>query len=304
MIASVCLTAVAWAQGGPPTVGDLPAVSGPQAGGEFMQVSADGFALGSLTVRMGGVAAPGTVFSAPMGQTIIWNTPTAPVPGPTNVRFTQGAIDITKPNAYTYLKPLPGSVAPKQGAWYEAQTLTLTGSNFAPNQPATVVVEGEVGLPASVISSTEVRVDVPAGYVGGAGKLDLTVLQNGIPATGIDAWTSLPALSASVAGNVTSGGSLRFTVDSAKGGLAYVLAAPFDSPVPFVFPDVHYAYLLDLGTSITLGTGGLLSDPAVVVPFSGGVIPAGISVRVQALTAEFDGFEGYASLTNAITVTL
>ncbi|MHC4377721.1 MAG: IPT/TIG domain-containing protein [Planctomycetota bacterium] len=288
----------------PPTVGELTVTSGPQAGGDFVTASTDGFATGSITVEMGGVTTTGVVSGVGTAQTVDWTTAAAAVAGVTDVRLTQGVFDVTLVDAYEYLAPSMLSISPNSLAWYDAATLSLTGTNFAASVPAEVTFEGQAPLPAWVVSDTEVQVSVLSQELIGSGPVDVTVSQAGVDAVLADGLEITPSLSASLTGNAADGGSVELQVASKQGGLAYLLVADSPSPIPLPFTGIHGALGLDPSSVSILVTGGLQITPTAFLPFGPGLLPQGIAPAIQALAIEAGAQGIFYSFTNVETVVI
>ena len=286
-----------------PTVGDLSATSGPQAGGELLSASTEGFAPGDITIEMGGVTTTGVVVGAGASQVVDWTTLATLTPGLTDVRFTQGVFDVTKSAAYEYRAPSLASVSPADGAWYQGQTLTVTGADLAPHVAADVTIEGEAPLAATVLSGSQVEVSVPAEWLVGNGPLDVTVSQAGIDAVLADGFTVLPSLEVTVNGDAVNGGTIDFQIASLQSGFGYVLLATGPSPFPLPIQDFHGAFALDFATALNLGSGGLILTPTLSVPFSGGY-PPGTTVSTQGLALEFGPAGTFYSFTQVEPVVI
>lgn len=287
----------------PPTVGELSATSGPQAGGESVSAATEGFAEGSITVEMGGASTTGVVLGAGASQTVDWTTLAASTPGVTDVRFTQGVFDVTKAAAYDYLAPTVTGVSPAEGAWYEEQTLTISAAELAPNLPAEVTLEGELPLAGTVLSGSEVQLTLPAEYLAGAGPLDVTVSQAGIDATLSDGFSVLPSLDVTVNGDSLNGGTIDFQIASVQGGFGYILLAVAPSPFPLPFFGFHGALALDLTTVLSLGSGGLIVTPTLSVPYGTGFQP-GTTVSTQGLALEFGALGTFYGFTQVEPVVI
>lgn len=288
----------------PPVLIQLSQLSGPQAGAQQMSATVAGFLPGAIAVRMGGKLTQGTVFTQGGTQTVAWNTPAAFFPGPTSVRFTQGALDLNVPAAYTYLAPQLLAVTPGKTAWYVDQELVLLGNNFAPNELAQVSIGGvSLGF-ASVISANEVRFQLPAGAVQVPGAQDVTLDQAGVTATRVKGWACLPTLTVGLTGSAAAGGSLELRVETLQSGFAYLLGAFGTQALPLVLPDFYFGLQLDLATAFNFGAGGLLVQPTLVAAFPPGLVPPGLSLSLQALTVELGSLGNFFSFSNTVLSTI
>jgi len=286
----------------PPIVGALTSVSGPQAGGEIVDIATSGFATGPIDVHMGGVVALGSVLGTGANQIATFVTPAATASGPSSVRLEQGVFDVTAPETYEFLAPSVASVTPADAAWYEPQDLVIQGAHFAPNVPADVVIESGAPLAATVVSPTEVHVTLPAEHLAGAGPLDITVVQSTVSATAPDAFTCLPSLDVTVIGSAALGGQVRFDIASRQGGFAIILVAAFESPLPLTLADVHHAAYLDPLTFVWLATGGLLTSPTFTANFAAGKLAPGSQIPAQSLAFEFGPFGARNGFTQLVTI--
>ncbi|MBI1382154.1 MAG: hypothetical protein GC161_13845 [Planctomycetaceae bacterium] len=288
----------------PPELIQLSHVSGPQAG--FQQISATvaGFQPGPIVVRMGGKVTQATVFSQGNTQLVSWNTPAAFFPGSTSVRFTQGALDLNVPAAYTYLAPQLLAVTPGKSAWYVDQELVLLGNNFAPNELAQVSIGGVPLGFASVISANEVRFQLTAGAVQLPGAQDVTLDQAGVTATRVKGWACLPTLTVGQSGSALLGGTLELRVETQQSGFAYLFGAFGTQPFPLLLTDFYYGLTLDVATAFNLGVGGLLVQPTLTLSFPPGLVPPGLNLPLQALTVELGSLGNYFSFSNTVVATI
>lgn len=288
----------------PPQLVQLSAVTGPQAGAEQISATVAGFLPGAIAVRMGGKLTQGTVFSQGSTQTVAWETPAAFVPGPTSVRFTQGALDLNVPAAYTYLAPQLLAVTPGKTAWYVDQELVLFGNNFAPNEYAQIAIGGVSMGFGTVISANEVRFQLTAGAVQLPGAQDVTVDQAGVTATRVKGWACLPTLTVGQSGSALLGGTLELRVETQQSGFAYLFGASATQPFPLLLTDFYYGLALDVGTVFNLGVGGLLVQPTLTLPFPPGLVPPGLNLPLQALTVELGSLGNFFSFSNTVVATI
>jgi hypothetical protein len=186
------------------------------------------------------------------------------------------------------------SVTPDSGAWYEAHTLTLHGTNFDTTLPAEVVfwsfstaALGDAPLPATVVDANTITVNVPAGHPSGAGWQDVILRQGGVDTTLVEGWKSLPSLQPKLTGDATNGGVLEIITESTAGGVVYLLDSSLPGAFLFPFHNMHFAFALDFASATLVSTGGLLTNPTFSWAFPGGVLPPGLSVFYQGLVVEF-----------------
>jgi hypothetical protein len=288
----------------PPEVGALGLTSGPQAGGQALSLATDGFAPGPITVRLGTTVTQGSVVGSGADQTVSWTSVASPAAGLVDLTLVQGVFSVTKTGAYTFLAPQILSVTPSQGSWYQAQSLLIQGQNFAPNLAAGVRFSGESPIAGQVLSSNTIQVNLPAGFLKGAGPLGLIVTQAGVNASLPDAFLCLPALTTSLTGSAAQGGQLRYQVQSQQSGFAIALLSAALSPLPLTLPDIHAGFALDFATSFNVGSGGLLVTPTVQVNFPPLSVPPGTTLQAQALALEFGPLGTWYSFTNTVPVLL
>ena len=288
----------------PPGVGALNQASGPQAGGQALSLATDGFAPGPITVRLGTTVTQGSVVGSGADQTVSWTSVAASQAGLVNLRLVQGVFDVTSPNAYTFNAPQVLSVVPSQGSWYQPQSLQIQGQNFAPNLAAGVRFSGESPIAGQVLSSNTIQVNLPAGFLKGAGPLGLIVTQAGVNASLPGAFLCLPALTTTLSGSAAQGGQLRYQVQSQQSGFAIALLSAALSPLPLTLPDIHAGFALDFATSFNVGSGGLLVTPTVQVKFPPLSVPPGTTLQAQALALEFGPLGTWYSFTNTVPVLL
>lgn len=287
-----------------PELIQLSQLSGPQAGAQQISATVAGFLPGAIAVRMGGKLTQATVFSQGSTQTVSWQTPAAFFPGPTSVRFTQGALDLNVPAAYTYLAPQLLAVTPGKTAWYADQELVLLGNNFAPNELAQVSIGGELLGFASVVSANEARFQLTPGAVQLPGAQDVTLDQAGVKATRVKGWACLPTLTVGQSGSALLGGTLELRVETQQSGFAYLFGASATQPFPLLLTDFYYGLALDVGTVFNLGVGGLLVQPTLALPFPPGLVPPGLNLPLQALTVELGPLGNFFSFSNTVVATI
>ena len=186
------------------------------------------------------------------------------------------------------------SVAPDFGAWFEAHTLTLKGTNFDTGLPAEVIFQsfstpalGDPPLLATVVDASTITVDVPAGHPSGAGLQDVILRQGGVDTTLVDGWKSLPSLQPQLSGDAASGGTLDIVTESKYGGVVYLFDAPQIGAFLLPLDNMHFAFALDFFTAKQVAVGGLLQTPTFSWTFPGGAFPPGLSVFYQGLVIEF-----------------
>jgi hypothetical protein len=278
----------------PPTVSLLSVVSGPQAGATPVVATTEGFDPGLIDLTLGGVTFSALVAGVAPAQTISFSTPSATAPGLSDVRFVQGVFDVTMVAGFDFLQPSVSSVSPDNGAWYEANTLTVHGQNFAPNVGAEVILSsattplgGDPPLTATVVDASTITVDLPAEFASGAGAQDVIVRQGSVEAALVGGWKSLPSVQPYLTGDAATGGQLDIVTESLTGGVLYLFEAP--QPGAFLFPlnDMHFAFALDLATASLSATGALLVNPTFAWTFGPGALPSGLTVYYQGLAVEF-----------------
>ena len=203
------------------------------------------------------------------------------------------------------------SVTPDFGAWFEAQTLTLTGTNFDTTLPAEVIFWsfstpglGDTPLPATVVDANTITVNVPAGHPSGAGWQDVILRQGGVDTTLVEGWKSLPSLQPKLTGSAAAGGVVEIVTESSYGGVVYLFNAPKIGGFLFPLKEMHFAFALDLFTAKQVAVGGLLQTPTFSWSFPGGVFPPGLSVFYQGLVVEFPPSGPVISFTETSLMTI
>jgi hypothetical protein len=203
------------------------------------------------------------------------------------------------------------SVTPDSGAWYDAHTLTLSGTNFDTALPAEVIfwsfstpALGDAPLPATVVDANTITVNVPAGHPSGAGWQDVILRQGGVDTTLVEGWKSLPSLQPHLTGDATHGGVLDIVTESTAGGVVYLIDSTLPGAFLFPFNDMHFAFALDFASAKIVATGGLLVNPTFSWAFPGGMLPPGLSVFYQGLVVEFPPAGPVISFTEVSLLTI
>ena len=147
-----------------PTITSLSPNSGPTAGGNTVTITGTQFAAGA-TVKFGSVA--GTSVTVVSSTKITVKAPAQPA-GTHNVIVTTagGPSALTSADLYTYIaQPTITSLSPSNGPTAGGNTVTITGTQFAPG--ATVKFGSVAGTSVTVVSSTQITVKAPAQAAGG-----------------------------------------------------------------------------------------------------------------------------------------
>jgi hypothetical protein len=135
-------------------------------------ITGTGFVSGQTDVSFGGLPATGVNVVGPTTLTAI--TPVSGAAGPTSVTVTTPD-GTSGPLGYTYVGPSIISVVPDQGPTAGGQSVTITGSGFAPGAAVTIG-----GTPATAVSVNSAGTSITATTPpGAAGPADVAVIQVG-----------------------------------------------------------------------------------------------------------------------------
>ncbi|HEX7900721.1 MAG TPA: IPT/TIG domain-containing protein, partial [Planctomycetota bacterium] len=164
----------------PPTLATVSPSSGPSVGGATLTLTGTNFVPGQTTVSFSGD--PGGAVVAPAGTSLTATTPPRAA-GPANVVVTTPGGSAALAGAYVYHDaPTIAAVSPGSGSTQGGQTVTITGTNFAPGETAVLfggtagsgVVVGSPGSltvvsPAHATGAVDVVVRTPGGEAASAG---------------------------------------------------------------------------------------------------------------------------------------
>jgi hypothetical protein len=201
-------------------------------------------------------------------------------------------------------QPIVIAISPAAAPWYEETALTIDGAGFEVDSVIEVQIGTSPVLIATVVDSTQLTVDIPAGHIGDAGPVQVQIESATSTLTLEDGFDVLPSLQADLSGDSATGGIVDFQVTSSLNGFAYFFMAASESPTPLALPGIHGALALDLLTTVKLGAGELATTPSLSVPYAPGY-PAGSTIPVQGLAVEFVGStDTFVSFTNHQTVVI
>ena len=166
---------------------------GPVAGGTKVTITGTGFSAGS-TVTFGGAAA--AIVGTPTTTSIVVTSPAAPggTPGTVDVIVTTpapngGTSPAVQQDEFTYVGVptiATNGVQPNSGPTGGGTPVTITGSNFAPGDPTSVVFDTSQATAVVVVNSTTITAVTPAHALG---VVSVTVGDDGGVATLADAFT-------------------------------------------------------------------------------------------------------------------
>ncbi|MBF0673279.1 MAG: IPT/TIG domain-containing protein [Salinibacterium sp.] len=147
---------------------------GPDAGGTEVTISGSCFT-GAVDVLFGSVSA--TSFTVVNDTTITAVAPAGVGTVDITVVGGPGCIDVTEPDAYTYVAPaVIATIDPNTGPETGGTVVTITGTDFT--GATGVTFDGVAGTDFTVVSDTEITVTTPAGTPG---VVDVIVEKGTVP---------------------------------------------------------------------------------------------------------------------------
>jgi RHS repeat-associated protein len=156
-----------------PAITSVTPVRGPLIGGNVVDISGTGFAMGQTQVKFGTVSATAVTVGA---ATHLTATAPAAISGSVEVIVTTPGGTATLTSAYTYVPPPTiGSVQPAKGATAGGTAVTVSGSGFAAGD-TTVSFAAAPATAVSVTASTQLNATTPAAT---SGLVDVAVTTSG-----------------------------------------------------------------------------------------------------------------------------
>ena len=285
-----------------PTVTSFSHGQGPQAGGQVLTAVCSGFLPGPATLRFGSITAPAAI-TGPVGQqTLTCTTPKSPFPHSSFLTVVQGPNEVFTWIDYKFKAPVITGASPAAVAWYDPANLTIHGSNFAPNVPATVTIDGGAPLVGTVVSDSAITVSAPAGHLTLPGPLGVTVDQAGVLAVEPSSMAVTPSLGLLVSGSAALGGVVRCTIESKTLGVA-VIASAAGQVTPVPLSSIFHGLALDPASLVILAVVPLTpTGPDWTLAYPPGLLLPQTALSLQAFVTEATPLGSLSAFTNAVDV--